>query len=122
MLNLKKGASIISIALCMVAIALVASALVVANNNHNEYMMAKNSKVNDSVEKSAYVKIYTKEDVENVARQAFVDNYLMYFDGDIGISGLEKIVIEEVSKQIPGNVLSNYVIEITPDEVIVDIK
>lgn len=114
----KKGTSIISLTLCAVALALVTSALVIANNNSAMYKLNEIAKDEiKPVETTAYVKIYSVDEVETVARQAFVDNYLSYWDEEVDLEGFTALVIGDVMRKIPLNQLDDFNIVVTEDGV-----
>jgi len=123
MLKGKKGTSLISLALCAVAITLVTTALVVATNNSAMYRYEKaqrqQSKVVESV---AYTKIYRLDEVTNIARQAFANNYLSFYDNEVDLEGFEALVIGEMMEQIPQNQLEDYVINVSSEGVQVEVK
>ena len=118
MLKDKKGTSIISLALCAVAISLVTTALVVATNNAAMYRAQKmtynNTKV---VETSAYKDTDRVENIRNIANQAFVNNYLSFYDKQVDLEGFKVLVIGEMMQTIPQNELEDYIIDITADGV-----
>jgi len=122
MLRSKKGASIISLALCAVAITLVTTALVVATNNSAEYRASKMVKNNYVVESSAYSKTYRLTEVEQVAKQAFANNYLSFYDKEVDLEGFYALVVGEMMETIPQNQLENYNIIVTSDGVDVEYK
>lgn len=118
MLRVKTGASIISLCLCAVAVSFIVSALVVATNNSAMYraeLIA--SKQNNIIENSAYIKVYEKGEIIAIARQAFANNYLDYYDGEVDLEGLEALVIGEVMQTIPLKQLDGYEIYVTADGV-----
>ena len=117
---MKKGASIISLALCVVAITLVTTALVVATNNSAEYRASKTVKENRVVESYAYVKTYSLAEVETIARQAYANNYLSFYDKEVDLEGLYALVVGEMMQVIPQNQLEDYDIIITSNGV--DVK
>lgn len=118
MLKDKKGTSIISLVLCAVAISLVTTALVVATNNAAVYRAQKmtynNTKV---VETSAYKDTDRVENVRKIANQAFVNNYLSFYDKQVDLEGFKALVIGEMMQTIPQNELEDYTIDITADGV-----
>ena len=120
-MNKKRGVSIISLALCAVAITLVTTALVVATNNSAMYraQMFRNENT-QQIESSAYTKIYTLNEVRNIARQAFANNYLDFYDGNVGLSGFEALIIGEMMQQIPLKQLEDYNIYVVDDGVFVE--
>ena len=111
----KRGASIISLALSFIAISLVVAALVVALNNTREYNMAKQE--DEAFDSLAYVKVYTKSEIEKVARQAFANNYLSFYDKEVDLEGLEALVIGEIEETVPASQLDNFEIIVTSDGV-----
>lgn len=118
MLKFKKGTSIISLALCAVAIIMVTCALVIATNNSAIYRAREILKQqNKPTQMDAYVKIYTKSEIETVARQAFANNYLAFYDNVVNIEGFEALVIGEIMQTIPEEQLEAYEINVTPDRV-----
>lgn len=121
MKNNKKGASIISLLLCVIAITLVTTALVVATNNSARYRASKIIDSRENVQESlASVKIYTKSEVISVARQAFVNNYIEFYDGNVDLEGFRALVIGEMMQVIPINQLEKYDIHVTKDGVTVE--
>lgn len=123
MLKVKRGASIISLALCAVALTLVTTALVVATNNSAIFraqMIERNQ--SQVVESSAYTKVYKISEVRNIARQAFANNYLSFYDNEVNLEGFEALVLGEMMQQIPQNQLENFVIQVTSDGVNVQYK
>lgn len=122
MLRSKRGASIISLALCAVAIALVTSALVVATNNSAEYRASKMVKTDYVVESSAYVKTYKLTEVEHIARQAYANNYLSFYDKEVDLEGFYALVVGEMMESVPQNQLENFNIIVTSDGVDVEYK
>ena len=123
MLNKKRGASVISLVLCGVALTLVVSALVVATNNSAMYraqMIAENnSKV---IENSAYTRVYTLNEVKAIAKQAFANNYLALYDNEVGMQGFEALVIGDMKQTVPQEQLDNYNIYVTRDGIEVQYK
>lgn len=123
MLKNKRGVSIISLVLCAVSVVLIISAVVVATNNslmYRAYLIA-NRYVNETeAENLAYSKIYTKHEVIDIARQAFVNNYLSLYDNEVDFEGFKALVIGEMMQTIPINQLEDYNINITQDGVIVE--
>ena len=117
-MNKKRGASIISIALCFIAISLVTGALAVAVWNDMSYKM-NSMALRDSVvmDSSAYIKIYTKNEIVGVARQAFADNYLTFYDGVVDLEGLEALVIGQMEETVPRAQLDNYEVIVTANGV-----
>lgn len=114
----KKGTSIISLALCAVAISLVTTALVVATNNAAMFRaneMAKEQK--RIVETTAYRRVYGLGEVTTIARKAFVDNYLPFYDKEVDIEGFRALVLGDIMQKVPTNQLDNYNITITSDSV-----
>ena len=123
MLNGKKGASIISLALAAVALTLTTTALVIATNNSAmyRYEKAKRQQVKE-IDRVAYVKVYTLDEVKSVARQAYVDNYLSFYEKEVDLQGLEALVIGEMMEHIPQNQLDKYSIIVTDDSINVAMK
>ncbi len=124
MIKGKRGTSIISLALAAIAIALTTTALVVATNNSAIYRageMRKNNKV-ENVETKAYVKIYNLSEVRTIARQAFANNYLEFYDNNVDLEGFEALVIGEMMQQIPQNQLEDYEIKVTEDRITVKLR
>lgn len=123
MLNLKKGTSIISLVVCAVAITLVTTALVVTTNN-SATLRAKMFKDEQAqkVESYAYTKVYTINEVRNIARQAYVNNYLAFYNNEVSLERFEELVIGAMMKQIPQNQLEDYVVQVTPDGIYVQYK
>ena len=118
----KQGASIISLALCAVAMTLVTTALVLSTNNAAEYKAYQMAKENKVVESSAYTKVYRLSEVRTVAKQAFADSYLAFYDKEVNLEGLEALVLGEMMQTIPQNQLENYEIIVTSDGVDVEYK
>lgn len=118
MLRLKKGASIITLGLCLVAVCLVTSALVVAKKNDYEY---KASLLKEK-ETNAYVKVYTLEEVKDVARKAYVDEYLPFAEEKITITTLKENVIENIKKTIPSEQLENFNVFVFEDGITVEYR
>ena len=123
MLKNKNGASIISLAMCLVAITLVISALVVATNNSARYaaeqVVAKSKKT--VVEESlASTRVYTKAEVVAVARQAFANSYLALHNEEVDLEGFEALVIGEMMQILPINEIEKYDIHITKNGVTVE--
>lgn len=123
MLKVKRGASIISLALCAIAITLITTALVIAQNNSAVYraQMVENSQ-SQIIDSSAYTKVYKLSEVRNIARQAFANNYLSFYDNEVNLEGLEALVIGEMMHTIPQEQLESFVVEVTPDGVDVQYK
>ena len=123
MLNKKRGASVISLVLCGVALTLVVASIVVATNNSSAYraqlIAENNSKV---IENSAYTKVYTLSEVKAIAKQAFANNYLTLYDNEVGMSGFEALVIGEMKETIPQEQLDSYNIYVTRDGIEVQYK
>lgn len=116
MLKNKNGVSIISLVLCAVAVGLVTTALVVATNNSAEFRAARiMEKQNTIVDSSAYVKVYNLNEVENVAKQAYVDNYLSYYNKEVTLLGFEALVLGQMQETIPVKQLDNFTIYVTSD-------
>lgn len=114
----KKGASIISLAICALAITLVTTALVVATNNsaiYNAELMAREQ--NKITETSAYTEIYSLEQVTKIARQAFVDNYLSFFDKQVNLEEFIALVMGDIMEEVPSKQLNAYDIIVTEDGV-----
>ena len=121
MLKGKKGASIISLALCAVALTLVTAALTIATNNSAMYRANEIAKKQVKVvENSAYTKVYRLSEVEQVARQAFANNYLSFYDKEVDLLGLEALVLGEMLETIPEKQLDNFRVIVTPDGVDVE--
>ena len=121
MFNGKRGASIISLALAAIAIAFTTTALVVATNNAARYRANSTLKKQvDIVETSAYTKVYSLSEVTQIAKQAYVNNYLSFYDKQVDLEGFEALVIGEMMHQIPLQQLEDYVIEVTYDGVDVE--
>lgn len=118
MLRLKKGASIISLGLCLVAVCLVTSALVVARKNNYEYKAS----LEKSVEDNAYVKVYTLDEVNQIARRAYVDEYLQFAEGKVTISTLKENVLLNMQNTIPYDQLLNFDVFVFDDGVTVEYK
>lgn len=122
-MNEKKNVSIISLALCAVAITLVTAALVVARMNDIDYKaQMMQEKQPQQVETQAYVKVYKLQEVVNIARQAYADNYLSFYDKQVDLEGFEVLVIGEMMQNIPHNQLEDYEIKVTSDGVDVQYK
>ena len=119
----KKGASIISLALCAVVLAFVTTALVVATNNSAMYRASKIAEEqNIVIETSSYTKVYRLNEVTNIARQAYVDNYLSFYDKEVDIDGFTALVMGDIMQKVPANQLENYNITVTEDGVHVENK
>ena len=117
-MNNKRGVSLISIILCFVAISLVTAALVVAINNAADYRISSIAKnAVEIIDSSAYIKVYTKNEIDAIARQAFADNYLTYYDGVVDVEGLEALVISDIQEKVPEAQLENYEIIVTQNGV-----
>ncbi len=123
MFNLKKGTSAISLVLCAIAITLVTTALVIATNNSAKFraQMLEKEQVK-SVESSAYTKVYKIDEVRSIARQAYVNNYLAFYNNEVNLQKFEQLIIQEMVGQIPQNQMESYVVEVTPDGVYVQYK
>ena len=119
MFKKKTGASIISLALCFVAIACVTTALVAANYNSAMYNAKEldRKSITQVVDSSAYVKVYTIDEVRDVANQAFVDNYLAYHEGKLDLVGLEALVLGDIANKITLEQLDNYAVYVMEDGV-----
>lgn len=115
--KLKKGTSIISITLCLVALVLVTSALVIAKRNDNIY---KASLV--KTEEHAYVRVYSLDEVKHIARQAYADNYLSFVDGKTTITQFKKDVENEIKKVVPSTQIESFNIYVYEDGVDVQYK
>ena len=123
MFNLKKGTSVISLVLCAVVIALVTTALVVATNNSAVFRAQMLEKEQlQKVETHAYTKVYVINEVRNIARQAYVNNYITFYNNEVNLQEFEQLIIQEMVQQIPQNQMENYVIQVTPDGVYVQYK
>lgn len=122
MLKVKKGASIFSLVLCAVIVALVTTALVVTTSNYGLFMAQRDAKNDNVVEKSAYTKVYTIEEVKTIARSAYANNYLAFYDNEVTFDGFEQLIMKEIANQIPQEQLGNYIINITPDGIDVQAK
>lgn len=121
MLKSKRGASIISLALCAVTVGFVIAAVVVAVNNSatlRAQLIADSQK--NVVESSAYTKVYEKYEVVTIARQAFANNYLQLYDGKVDLEGFKALVIGEMMQTIPMEQLEEYNITITEDSISVE--
>lgn len=116
----KKKTSIISLALCALAIVLICAALVITTNNSAAY---RASQLNSSVvDRSAYVKVYVLEEVQEIAKQAYADNYLAYYDGEVKITGFENLIMAQILRTVPNNQLENYNIFVYNDGITVEYK
>lgn len=123
MLKNKNGASIISLALCAVAITLVTTALVLAQNNSEVYRAQMiERRQSQIVESSAYTRVYKLSEVRNMARQAFANNYLSFYDNEVDLEGFEALIIGELMQTIPQDQLEDFVFEVKPDGVNVEHK
>ena len=121
MTKFKRGVSIISLALCAVAFTLVTTALVLATNNAAMYRANKTlNKQANIVEVSAYTKVYNLGEVRQIARQAYVNNYLSFYDKQVDLEGFEALVIGEMMQQIPLEQLEDYIVNVTDDGVNVE--
>lgn len=121
MLNKKTGASIISLALATVAIALTTSALVIATNNSAMYRYEKAQRNQHKVVESvAYKKVYRLDEVKSIARQAYANNYASYYNKQVDLDGFKALVIGEMMEKIPQNQLEDYIINITSYEINVE--
>ena len=75
MLKNKRGISMISLVLCALVVATITTALVLAKRNQEEYIKASRVESVRSIEETqAYVKIYTRSEVANIAKKAYVNN------------------------------------------------
>ncbi len=121
MLKGKMGASMISLILCAIAVTLVTAALVIANYNSAIFKAQQIANKNKAqFEISAYSKIYTKAEIEIIARQAFVDNYLSFYDKNVDFEGFEALIMGEIMRQVPVDQLEEYNIHVLTDGVIVE--
>ena len=118
MLRFKKGASIISLGLCLVAVCLVTSALVVTRKNNYEYKAS----LEKNVEDNAYVKVYTLDEVNQVARQAYVDEYIQFAEGTITITTFRDNVLANMQNTIPSDQLLNFNVFVFDDGVTVEYR
>lgn len=120
----ERPVSIISLTLCAIAITLITSALVVAKLNHESYLAESYRKENvvNVVETKAYVKIYSLGEVRSIARQAFVDNYLSFYDNEVDLEGFEALILGDMLNKIPEQQLYDYVVSVTADGVDVQYK
>lgn len=114
----KKGTSIISLVLCAVIVTLVTTALVLANRNSAMFRAALEDE-DRVVEKSAYIKVYRTTEVRDIAKQAFANNYLAFYDGDVDLEGFKALILGEMMQQIPLNQLEDFDVNVTPDGVTV---
>lgn len=122
MLRKKAGTSIISLVLCFVAIALVTTALVVANNNSAKYKAKQVAKEQLKVDSLAYVKVYTLDEVKQIAKQSFADNYLSLYENEVSLAEFEALVLGDVANKITLKELDKYAIYVTPEGVTVEYK
>lgn len=115
--------SVISITLCAIAITLVTTALVIATGNSATFRasMVKEQE-NNVVESSEYTKIYKLSEVQSLARQAYVDNYLSFYDKAVDLEGFKALVVGDLMQLVPENQLENYSITVTIDGVDVQYK
>ena len=123
MYKFKRGVSLISLMLCVVAMTLVTTALVISTNNSAIYR-AQIALENQAklVETSAYTKIYRLSEVRDIARQSFANNYLSFYDNEVDLEGFEALVLGEMMQQIPLNQLENFIVNISHDGVDVQYK
>lgn len=123
MMNRKSGVSVISLVLCAVAITLVTTALVVATNNSAMFRakMLRDEKTYQ-VESYAYTRVYKINEVRSIARQAFANNYLSYYDNEVDLDGFEALVIGEIMQKVPQNQLEEYIVQVTTNGVDVRYK
>ena len=122
MLKGKRGVSIISLCLCAVAIMFVVSAVVVTTNNSAMCEAERIVSQTKVVESSAYTKVYKISEVETIARQAFVNNYLAYYDGEVDLLEFEALVLGEMAQTIPMRQLDNYAVFVSADGVEVEYR
>lgn len=123
MLKNKRGASMFSIVLCLVAMTLIIATLLIVTNNSatmRAQWILNNSNV--KVESLAYTKIYNINEVKDVARQAYANNYLDFYDHEINFEEFKTLVMNEIMKTIPTSQLDSYNIDITPDGIDVQYK
>ena len=120
MSNTKKGVSVVSLALCVVAVSLIVAALVVTTNN--AAMLKAQEVQNNVIEDSAYIKVYTLEEVKTIAKQAYVNNYLSLYEGQVDLAGFEMLVIKEMQKQVPIGQLNGFNVFVSPDGIEVQAK
>lgn len=123
MLKNKKGASIISLSLCAVAIFLVAAALFVTTKNAARFKAEQvigENKQEVAEESLAITKIYTKAEVISVARQAFANSYLALHNEEVDLEGFEALVIGEMMQILPINEIEKYDIRVTSGGVTVE--
>jgi len=123
MVKFKRGVSIISLTLCGIVMTLVTTALVLATNNSAVYRYEEAQRAKPRViERRAYIKVYETYEVMNIARQAFANNYLSFYDKQVDLQGFEALVIGEMMQQIPQNQLEDFTITVTSDRVTVEHK
>ena len=117
MLKGKRGVSFISLAIFSLVFILIVVGIVCAVNGSREYKEELVAKRQRSVviDKNSYVKVYSKNEIENVARQAYVDNYMQYLDNEVDLDGFSALVIGQMGRAIPSNQLDKYLIIVMDD-------
>jgi hypothetical protein len=63
-----------------------------------------------------------KEEIRNIARQAYVDNYLPFYDNEIDFDGFVALVMGDIMQKVPANQLDGYNVIVTEDGVEVENK
>ena len=119
----KRGVSVISLVLCAVVITLTISALVIANNNSATFKANMESKENiDVLESSAYTDVYTADQVKQIAIDAYVNEYLDYYEGKMSIEELDALVRERMLDKVGENELAKYEIIVHENSIEVNKK
>lgn len=123
MSNGKSGVAILSLILCTLVVGLVFAALAVATNN-SAIFKAKLAveKQNGVIENSAYIKVYTLEEIKAVARQAYANNYLALYEEQVDMSGFITLVLNEMNNTVPREQLSKYNVFVSQDGIEVQAK
>ena len=120
---LKRGVSVISLVICAVVITLTVSALVIANNNSAIFKASMKNKDNvDILESSAYTDVYTPEQVEQIAIDAYVDEYMDFYEGKMSVEELAALVRENMLDKIGENELDKYEIVVHENSIEVNKK
>jgi len=121
MLSDKRGTSIISLTLCLIVVIMIGTAVFIATSNSARYKVEQiiNNKISPE-ESLANHKTYTHHEVTSIARQAFVNNYLAWYDGKVDLENFRALVIGEMMQTIPVDQLEKFDIHVTQDGVTVN--
>ena len=123
MLKNKKGASAISLILCAIVISILTVAIVVAASNSATFRANERAKKEAKILNSqAYTKVYTLEEVQEIAKQAFVDNYISFYEEEVSFTEFKDLILAQINKTIPSSQMVKYNVYVYNDGVTVQYK